>query len=72
MKALGLITVLAALLARCCVQAQAVFAHFMVGNTANFTVADWETNMVLAIEAHIVCCLCFCLTRLSLCGSAGN
>ncbi|KAF7182531.1 hypothetical protein CNMCM7691_002102 [Aspergillus felis] len=35
------------------VQAKAVFAHFMVGNTASFGVADWTTNMNLAMEAHI-------------------
>jgi hypothetical protein len=40
MKPLGLITVLAALLVQCRVQAQAAFAHFMVGNTASFTVTD--------------------------------
>jgi hypothetical protein len=54
MKPLGLIAVLAALLVQCRVQAQAVFAHFMVGNTANFTVTDWETNMNWAIDAHII------------------
>ncbi|KAF4189633.1 hypothetical protein CNMCM7927_007317 [Aspergillus lentulus] len=35
------------------VQAKAVFAHFMVGNTASFGVADWIRNMNLAMEAHI-------------------
>ncbi|KZF22359.1 carbohydrate-binding module family 24 protein [Xylona heveae TC161] len=35
------------------VQAKAVFAHFMVGNAANFSLSDWETDIRLARDAHI-------------------
>ncbi|GJC92737.1 mutanase [Colletotrichum higginsianum] len=33
--------------------AKAVFAHFMVGNANNYTVADWQTEISLAQAAHI-------------------
>ncbi|KAK4139971.1 putative glucan endo-alpha-glucosidase agn1 protein [Dichotomopilus funicola] len=33
--------------------AQAVFAHFMVGNTAMYSVADWEDDMADASASHI-------------------
>ncbi|PWY68530.1 hypothetical protein BO94DRAFT_551031 [Aspergillus sclerotioniger CBS 115572] len=35
------------------VPARAVFAHFMVSNTEGYTVADWEAEMTLAIDARI-------------------
>ncbi|KAJ6029918.1 carbohydrate-binding module family 24 protein [Penicillium canescens] len=35
------------------VQARAVFAHFMVSNTAGYKVSDWEDHMTEAIHAHI-------------------
>ncbi|PQE23944.1 mutanase protein [Rutstroemia sp. NJR-2017a WRK4] len=43
----------AALLGSSQVQAAAVFAHFMVGNTEYFTQSDWETNMRTAMDYHI-------------------
>ncbi|CAG8909305.1 unnamed protein product [Penicillium egyptiacum] len=42
-----------ALLLSCRVQAAAVFAHFMVTNSANYTSSDWENDMKLAQDAHI-------------------
>ncbi|OLN96838.1 Mutanase Pc12g07500-like protein 1 [Colletotrichum chlorophyti] len=45
--------VLAAVLAPSQAAATAVFAHFMVGNTPDFTVSDWASNMNLAKDAHI-------------------
>ncbi|GFF43033.1 mutanase Pc12g07500 [Aspergillus lentulus] len=33
--------------------AKAVFAHFMVGNTARYTVSDWKNDISLAQDAHI-------------------
>ncbi|KAJ5382695.1 hypothetical protein N7517_000606 [Penicillium concentricum] len=42
-----------ALLLACRVQAAAVFAHFMVTNSANYTSSDWENDMKLAQDAHI-------------------
>ncbi|KAK4097654.1 glycoside hydrolase family 18 protein [Parathielavia hyrcaniae] len=44
---------LAAVLGACGAQAKAVFAHFMVGNTASFDVARWTDNINLAKQAHI-------------------
>ncbi|KAF3360637.1 hypothetical protein VdG1_01597 [Verticillium dahliae VDG1] len=35
------------------VQAKSVFAHFMLSNTAGFTVADYQREIGLAQEAHI-------------------
>ncbi|KAK7447955.1 hypothetical protein Landi51_06758 [Colletotrichum acutatum] len=35
------------------VQSAAVFAHFMVGNTAEYTEITWRTDIRLAKEAHI-------------------
>ncbi|EDO64915.1 carbohydrate-binding module family 24 protein [Neurospora crassa] len=35
------------------VTAKAVFAHFMVGNTENYTTSDWQEDMLLAKKAHI-------------------
>ncbi|KAJ6006733.1 carbohydrate-binding module family 24 protein [Penicillium sp. IBT 35674x] len=35
------------------VQARAVFAHFMVSNTAGYEVSDWEDHMTAANDAHI-------------------
>ncbi|OJJ96887.1 hypothetical protein ASPACDRAFT_33894 [Aspergillus aculeatus ATCC 16872] len=32
---------------------RAVFAHFMVSNTLNYTVSDWENEMTLALDAKI-------------------
>ncbi|OJJ95366.1 hypothetical protein ASPACDRAFT_64286 [Aspergillus aculeatus ATCC 16872] len=34
-------------------QARAVFAHFMVSNTLQYTVDDWEDEMTLANEANL-------------------
>ncbi|KAH2034642.1 hypothetical protein KXV65_000174 [Aspergillus fumigatus] len=33
--------------------AKAVFAHFMVTNSQNYTLSDWELDMKLAKDAHI-------------------
>ncbi|KAI9042403.1 glycoside hydrolase family 71 protein [Aspergillus affinis] len=41
------------LLLACRAQAAAVFAHFMVTNSANYTSDDWKTDMKLAQDAHI-------------------
>ncbi|KAK4505419.1 hypothetical protein PRZ48_003382 [Zasmidium cellare] len=35
------------------VDAKAVFAHFMVSNSVNYTSSDWEDDIHLAQEAHI-------------------
>ncbi|KAK4201510.1 peptidase S8/S53, subtilisin/kexin/sedolisin [Triangularia verruculosa] len=35
------------------VKAKAVFAHFMVGNTKDYSETDWQNDMRLAQEAHI-------------------
>ncbi|RAH85751.1 hypothetical protein BO86DRAFT_376076 [Aspergillus japonicus CBS 114.51] len=35
------------------VHARAVFAHFMVTNSENYTLTDWEKDMKLAQSAHI-------------------
>ncbi|PQE29895.1 mutanase protein [Rutstroemia sp. NJR-2017a WRK4] len=48
-----LVYILTLLALTCNAQAKAVFARFMVGNTPNFTKADWETNIALAKSAHI-------------------
>ncbi|CAG8112343.1 unnamed protein product [Penicillium nalgiovense] len=32
---------------------KAVFAHFMVTNSENYTISDWESDMKLAQDAHI-------------------
>ncbi|KAJ8099511.1 glycoside hydrolase [Lipomyces tetrasporus] len=37
----------------CQVQAKAVFAHFMVGNAANYSISNWENDISLAQPAHI-------------------
>ncbi|KAI8198155.1 Mutanase [Colletotrichum sp. SAR 10_76] len=42
-----------AIAAVCRVNAAAVFAHFMVGNTASYTADTWRTDIRLAKEAHI-------------------
>ncbi|OQD72534.1 hypothetical protein PENANT_c241G10766 [Penicillium antarcticum] len=42
-----------ALLLACRVQAAAVFAHFMLTNSANYTSSDWENDMKLAQDTHI-------------------
>ncbi|KAI4598799.1 hypothetical protein KJ359_002691 [Pestalotiopsis sp. 9143b] len=34
-------------------QAKAVFAHFMVGNTADYTLATWSDDFSLAQDAHL-------------------
>ncbi|KAK4184083.1 Mutanase [Podospora australis] len=46
---------LVAVALQCAVQAhaKAVFAHFMVGNTGEYTSADWLDDIKLAQEAHI-------------------
>ncbi|KAL4928925.1 glycoside hydrolase family 71 protein [Aspergillus undulatus] len=36
-----------------CVQAKAVFAHFMIGNTENYTAADWISDITLAKASSI-------------------
>ncbi|KAL4914585.1 glycoside hydrolase [Aspergillus aurantiobrunneus] len=35
------------------IQAKAVFAHFMVANTQNYTVSDWHSDMTLAQASSI-------------------
>ncbi|KAH8880781.1 hypothetical protein GQ53DRAFT_889507 [Thozetella sp. PMI_491] len=49
------LSTLTALLVACAAQAQAaaVFAHFMVGNANNYTLANWEYDMTQAKNAHI-------------------
>ncbi|KAF9872878.1 hypothetical protein CkaCkLH20_09741 [Colletotrichum karsti] len=44
---------LAILAGACHVQAKAVFAHFMVGNTEKYTLDTWRDDIRLAQEAHI-------------------
>lgn len=51
MKALLGAAIVATCLAR--VQGKAVFAHFMVGNTGNYSLGDWEDDMNLAKKAYI-------------------
>ncbi|KAK0370192.1 alpha-glucanase [Colletotrichum limetticola] len=51
MRALLFILLASAFMARA--QAKAVFAHFMVGNTENYTSSDWADDMLKAKEAHI-------------------
>jgi hypothetical protein len=46
-------TIALALLGPAAVSAKSVFAHFMVGNTENFTEADWRTQIGLAQTAKI-------------------
>ncbi|KOC14525.1 glycosyl hydrolase family 71 protein [Aspergillus flavus AF70] len=41
------------LVGACPVQAKAVFAHFMLGNSDNYTKANWEQDISAAKEAHI-------------------
>ncbi|GAQ08424.1 mutanase Pc12g07500 [Aspergillus lentulus] len=53
MKVLLLWAVLSLWIGACRVQAAAVFAHFMVTNSENFTTYDWEINMKSAQQAHI-------------------
>ncbi|RAK84430.1 hypothetical protein BO79DRAFT_232335 [Aspergillus costaricaensis CBS 115574] len=53
MKSSLLLSILAIWLGVCRVQTTAVFAHFIVTNTQNFTTEDWEINMVFAQQAHI-------------------
>ncbi|KAK9241814.1 glycosyl hydrolase family 71-domain-containing protein [Lipomyces tetrasporus] len=36
----------------CQVQAKAVFAHFMVGNAANYSISNWENDISFAQQAH--------------------
>ncbi|PKX89654.1 uncharacterized protein P174DRAFT_435029 [Aspergillus novofumigatus IBT 16806] len=50
---LRILYILVAFLSCSRVRAAAVFAHFMVGNTENFTVDDCTHNMQLALDAHI-------------------
>jgi hypothetical protein len=49
----GLATLAAVLMRVYCVQAAAVFAHFMVSNSVNYTIATWKTDINLAQEAHL-------------------
>ncbi|KAL3429247.1 glycoside hydrolase [Aspergillus tetrazonus] len=35
------------------IQSKAVFAHFMVSNTENYTLSDWNSDIALAKAAHI-------------------
>ncbi|KAI8196540.1 Mutanase [Colletotrichum sp. SAR 10_65] len=48
-----ILTSLAVLASACHVQAKAVFAHFMVGNTGRYSTATWRDDIRLAQEAHI-------------------
>ncbi|KAK9334371.1 hypothetical protein LIPSTDRAFT_115799 [Lipomyces starkeyi NRRL Y-11557] len=50
---MNLLIFLAILLGPCQVQAKAVFAHFMVGNAANYSTSDWENDITLAQQVHI-------------------
>ncbi|RDW92917.1 uncharacterized protein DSM5745_00239 [Aspergillus mulundensis] len=50
MKVFPLLSVLAAVGHA---SAGAVFAHFMVGNANNYTLADWQTDIRLAVEAKL-------------------
>ncbi|KAL3472505.1 glycoside hydrolase [Aspergillus californicus] len=36
-----------------CIQTKAVFAHFMLANTANYTLQTWQADMHAAKESHI-------------------
>ncbi|KAL4871209.1 hypothetical protein BDV12DRAFT_194571 [Aspergillus spectabilis] len=36
-----------------CIQTKAVFAHFMMSNTANYTSETWKTDILAAQSAHI-------------------
>jgi hypothetical protein len=49
---LVVVTALLSLMAQI-VQAKSVFAHFMVSNTGDYTLADWTDDMRLAMEAKI-------------------
>ncbi|KAI8189636.1 Mutanase [Colletotrichum sp. SAR 10_75] len=49
----SILTSLAVLASACHVQAKAVFAHFMVGNTGRYSTATWRDDIRLAQEAHI-------------------
>ncbi|KAF4825555.1 Mutanase [Colletotrichum siamense] len=48
-----ILTSSAVLASACHVQAKAVFAHFMVGNTGRYSTATWRDDIRLAQEAHI-------------------
>ena len=41
------------LLWACQVHGKAVFAHFMVSNSENYTQSDWANDFTLALDAHI-------------------
>ncbi|KAJ5175656.1 uncharacterized protein N7482_001533 [Penicillium canariense] len=41
------------LLGACQVHGKAVFAHFMVSNSENYTESDWANDFTLALDAHI-------------------
>ncbi|KAK3347613.1 glycosyl hydrolase family 71-domain-containing protein [Neurospora tetraspora] len=53
MRASLFLSTAAALLGACGVSARSVFAHFMVGNAANYTSDDWKTDIHLAQQAQI-------------------
>ncbi|KAJ5632142.1 hypothetical protein N7490_008481 [Penicillium lividum] len=48
-----LIPIILLLLGACQVQGKAVFAHFMVSNSENYTQSDWANDFTLALDAHI-------------------
>jgi GH18 family chitinase len=50
---LFLVCALAGLLFCRAVESKAVFAHFMLGNTASFDVAKWQENIAMAQQSHI-------------------
>ncbi|KAL4902174.1 glycoside hydrolase, partial [Aspergillus multicolor] len=49
---LPMLALLASSLPRC-IQAKAVFAHFMIANTENYTLSDWASDMTLAKASSI-------------------
>jgi len=53
MKFQKLIPILAVLLGKSLVEAKAVFAHYIVGNVAAFSQADWEADIAIAQAAGI-------------------
>ncbi|KAI0391548.1 carbohydrate-binding module family 24 protein [Xylariaceae sp. FL0594] len=53
MKFQQLLPILAVLLGKSVVEAKAVFAHYIVGNVASFSQADWEADIQIAQQAGI-------------------
>ncbi|KAL3490249.1 glycosyl hydrolase family 71-domain-containing protein [Aspergillus germanicus] len=53
LRSLPLLALLLSSLFFQCTQSKAVFAHFMVANTKNYTLATWKTDILLAQSASI-------------------